>query len=208
MSSGDYDNPDPATKATADAVMADPQVNALFNRPYRVDRTKKIPYLAGYSLDGSIYYIDRDMPDGFWYEKNGTKQYITTDEFLVLHERVEKSLIDAIDSGNTRVYIILPHTGIDADDPYLPTHGVATYIETTAVKIMWGQAILDAYNKFMTQQVARAEAEKLDDDVPIDLDLTPYVPSEGPPDDKEARVIKTSWAAQGYERPGVDWGKI
>ena len=51
-----------------------------------------IPYLAGYSLDGKTIYIDRHMPQIFKFRG----RTIDTDRFLILHEEVEKTLIDQL----------------------------------------------------------------------------------------------------------------
>jgi hypothetical protein len=42
-------------------------VVALLRRIHKIDRTYDIPYIAGYSRDGSTVFIDRHMPRSFAY---------------------------------------------------------------------------------------------------------------------------------------------
>jgi hypothetical protein len=82
----------------------------------RFDRKHDIPYLAGYSLDGKTIYIDRHMPASFKFKG----RTINTDRFLVLHEEVEKTLIDQL--------------GLH----YLHAHQIATRAEEAAVRAAGG----------------------------------------------------------------------
>jgi hypothetical protein len=74
------------------SLMMDRALDAICRRVKKFDRKHDIPYLAGYSLDGKTIYIDRHMPQFFKFR--GRK--IDTDRFLILHEEVEKTLIDQI----------------------------------------------------------------------------------------------------------------
>ena len=58
----------------------------------KLDRRWDIPYLAGYSRDGRTIYIDRHLPESF---QSGDK-IICTDKFLILHEALEKAVIDQL----------------------------------------------------------------------------------------------------------------
>ena len=78
---------------------------------------------------------------------------IETDRFLLLHEEVEKTLIDRL--------------GLH----YLHAHQIATRAEQAAVKaagISWR-----AYDRFMQKNVKRDGDERLSK-VPADLDIKPY----------------------------------
>ena len=67
-------------------------LHAIERRVRKLDRTHDIPYIAGYSTDGRTIFIDRHMPRSFsWRGKR-----IETDRFLVLHEMVEKTLLDQL----------------------------------------------------------------------------------------------------------------
>src|SRR6516164_2509876 len=57
-----------------------------------MDRGHDIPYLAGYSINGKTIYIDRHMPKTMKY----AGREIDTDRYLILHEEVEKTLIDQL----------------------------------------------------------------------------------------------------------------
>ena len=115
-----------------------------------LERGYDIPYLAGYSLDGHTIFIDRHMPKSFVYK--GRK--VNTDRFLLVHEAVEKSLIQLLGMH------------------YLTAHQIALHAEQAAVRaegIEW-----DAYDEFMQQYIKTIEDERLTK-VPDTLDITPYV---------------------------------
>ncbi|HKM87824.1 MAG TPA: hypothetical protein VJX48_04400 [Xanthobacteraceae bacterium] len=130
-------------------LMMDRALDAICRRVKKFDRKHDIPYLAGYSEDGKTIYIDRHMPQFFKFR--GRK--IDTDRFLVLHEEVEKTLIDQL--------------GLH----YLHAHQIATRAEQAAVRaagINWRD-----YDRFMQKYVKRIGDERLTK-VPDDLDTKPY----------------------------------
>jgi hypothetical protein len=131
------------------SLMMDRALDAVVRRVKNFDRKHDIPYLAGYSRDGKTIYIDRDMPRSF--KLRG--RTIETDRFLVLHEEVEKTLIDQL--------------GLH----YLHAHQIATRAEQAAVRatgVSWR-----AYDKFMQKFVKRFGDKRLTK-VPADLDTKPY----------------------------------
>jgi hypothetical protein len=131
------------------SLMLDRALDALVRRVKNLDRNHDIPYLAGYSLDGKTIYIDRHMPQSFRY--GGRK--IDTDRFLILHEEVEKTLIDQL--------------GLH----YLHAHQIATRAEQAAVRaagVGW-----HVYDQFTQKYVKRIGDERLTK-VPADLDQKPY----------------------------------
>src|ERR1700676_5099215 len=114
-----------------------------------LDRAHDIPYLAGYSQDGKTIYIDRHMPKFMKFRG----REVDTDRFLILHEDVEKTLIDQLDLH------------------YLHAHQIATRAEEAAVRaagIRWRD-----YDRFMQKNVKKIGDERLKN-VPVDLDLKPY----------------------------------
>jgi hypothetical protein len=130
-------------------LMMDRALDAVVRRVRKLDRTHDIPYLAGYSLDGKIIYIDRHMPKSFKFRG----RTIETDRFLILHEEVEKTLIDQL--------------GLH----YLHAHQIATRAEEAAVRaagVEW-----HTYDRFMQKYVKHIGDERLKK-VPKDLDLKPY----------------------------------
>ncbi|HVI56451.1 MAG TPA: hypothetical protein VM621_15515 [Luteibacter sp.] len=130
-------------------LMLDRALDAILRRVKKFDRDHDIPYLAGYSNDGQTIYIDRHLPRTFEYEG----RTIEVDRYLILHEEVEKALIDHLDLH------------------YLHAHQIATRAEEAAVRadnISW-----DVYDAFMMKYVKRVGSEKLSK-VPGDLDITPY----------------------------------
>jgi hypothetical protein len=123
-------------------------VEALIDRCI-VNRTFDIPYIAGYSRNGKTVFIDRHMPASFATEGKRVK----TDRFLVLHELVEKSLLDEL-----RLH-------------YLHAHQIALRSEQAAVRaagVSWHD-----YNAFTQANEKKIGDERLQR-VPETLDLTPY----------------------------------
>ncbi len=130
-------------------LMLDRALDAIAKRVGPIDRDHDIPYLAGYSIDGKRIYIDRHLPPTFEYRG----KQIGVDRFLLMHEEVEKTLIDQL--------------GLH----YQHAHQIATRAEEAAVRadgISWR-----AYDRFMQKYVKRADDERLTK-LPSDLDLKPY----------------------------------
>ena len=131
------------------SLMLDRALDAILRRVKKLDRSHDIPYLAGYSMDGKTIYIDRHLPFSFKYRG----RTIDVDRFLIMHEEVEKTLIDQLDLH------------------YLHAHQIATRAEEAAVRaerIPW-----HAYDRFMQKYVKTVGDERLKK-VPKDLDLKPY----------------------------------
>ena len=131
------------------SLMLDRALDAIVRRVKNLDRKHDIPYLAGYSKDGKTIYIDRHMPRTMSHKG----REIDTDRFLILHEEVEKTLIDQLNLH------------------YLHAHQIATRAEEAAVRaagLGWRE-----YDGFMQKYVKRIGDERLKK-VPADLDLKPY----------------------------------
>ena len=131
------------------SLMLDRALDAILRRVRKLDRSHDVPYLAGYSVDGKTIYIDRHLPRTMSYK--GRK--IQVDRFLIMHEEVEKTLIDQL--------------GLH----YLHAHQIATRAEEAAVRadgVLWRD-----YDRFMQKYVKRIGDERLQQ-VPEDLDLKPY----------------------------------
>ena len=129
-------------------LMLDRALDAIL-RHVKLDRRHDIPYLAGYSEDGKTIYIDRHMPRSFKFQG----RTVDTDRFLILHEEVEKTLIDQL--------------GLH----YLHAHQIATRAEQAAVRaagVNWSD-----YDLFMRKYVKRIGDERLTK-LPKDLDTKPY----------------------------------
>jgi hypothetical protein len=151
------------------SLMMDRALDAICRRVKKFDRKHDIPYLAGYSLDGKIIYIDRHMPQSFKFRG----RTIDTDRFLILHEEVEKTLIDQL--------------GLH----YLHAHQIATRAEEAAVRaagVLWRD-----YDRFMQKYVKRVGDERLTK-VPKDLDLKPYRDEHD--DDLLRRMLASAKAGQ------------
>jgi hypothetical protein len=130
-------------------LMLERALDAIIRRLTKLDRDHDIPYLAGYSIDGTIIYIDRHMPRDFTHKG----RTVETDRFLILHEEVEKTMIDRLNLH------------------YLHAHQIATRVEkeaVTACGISWSD-----YDDFMQENVKYVGDKRLTK-VPADLDLKPY----------------------------------
>jgi hypothetical protein len=151
----DYCHPDTPHKKLrlpewyVSSLMMDRALDAVVRRAKKIDRNHDVPYLAGYSSDGKTIYIDRHMPQTWKYRG----REIDTDRYLILHEEVEKTLIDQL--------------GLH----YLHAHQIATRAEQAAVRaagISWHD-----YDRFMQKYVKKIGDERLTR-VPRNLDLKPY----------------------------------
>ena len=130
-------------------LMMDRALDAIVRRVKNLDRKHDVPYVAGYSKNGKTIYIDRHLPRSF---KHGGRE-IEVDRFLILHEEVEKTLIDQLNLH------------------YLHAHQIASRAEQAAVRaagISWR-----VYDRFMQKYVKTIGDERLTR-VPADLDLKPY----------------------------------
>lgn len=131
------------------SLMLDRALDAVVRRVEKLDRKHDVPYLAGYSNDGKTIYIDRHMPRTMKFRG----REIDTDRFLILHEEVEKTLIDQLNLH------------------YLHAHQIAARAEEAAVRaagVLWRD-----YDRFMQKHVKTIGDERLTK-VPPDLDLKPY----------------------------------
>ena len=131
------------------SLMLDRALDAVARRVGPIDREHDIPYLAGYSRDGKRIYIDRHLPKTFLHRGRA----VAVDRYLLLHEEVEKTLIDQLDLH------------------YQHAHQIATRAEEAAVRadgVSWR-----AYDRFMQAYVKRMGDERLVK-LPDDLDLKPY----------------------------------
>ena len=156
------------------SLMMDRALDAVVRRAKKLDRDHDVPYLAGYSNDGKTIYIDRHMPKVWKYHG----REVNTDRYLILHEEVEKTLIDQL--------------GLH----YLHAHQIATRAEQAAVRsagISWRD-----YDRFMQKYVKEIGDEGLTK-VPADLDLKPYR------DEHDDELLKRMAAAveRGFVPPNV-----
>src|ERR1700732_1653776 len=97
-------------------LMLDRALDAIVRRVKNLDRQHDIPYLAGYSNDGKTIYIDRHMPRTMKFRG----REIDTDRFLLLHEEVEKALIDQL----TLHYLRAHQIAAPAEEPAVRPAGI------------------------------------------------------------------------------------
>jgi hypothetical protein len=141
------------------AAMLEQAVKSILSH-LKLDRTWDIPYLAGYSRDGKTIFIDRHLPKSFM--AHGKKVFV--DQFLILHESVEKSLLDELG-------LVYQHA-----------HQIALRAEEAAVRavgVSWRE-----YDHFMQQYIKDVGHEHLNR-IPPDLDIKPYR------DEHDSAVLKS-----------------
>ncbi len=128
---------------------------AAFMQDVEVNYDYDIPYVAGYNVKGTVVYIDKDLPKGYK-QKNGKN--VQVEKYLVLHECVEKALLQRFKN------LI-----------YETSHQLALRLEQAAVQgdgVDWKE-----YNDFFVKWIKKCGDEKIQN-APSDLDLTPYVDEE------------------------------
>lgn len=131
---------------------------------FTINREYHVPYLAGYSQDGHTIYIDSRMPEGFEYRKGAKKHYVGTDQFLIVHEAVEKALLAFFKAIHRPII-------------YEFAHQIALRAEKSAVESEgcdW-----DEYQEFMAYWVKSIGKEGYTN-LPPDLDLEPYQDEDDP----------------------------
>jgi ADP-ribose pyrophosphatase YjhB (NUDIX family)/GNAT superfamily N-acetyltransferase len=132
-----------------------------------VDTHHDVPWVAGYSQDGSEIYIDKSVPKHMRL-KGG--RVINVHKYLEIHEDTEKTMIDDF--------------GYDYDH----AHEIALEAEKRAVEldgILWQE-----YDDFM-QKFIRCSPGKHYEHVPGDLDLSPEI------DDNDVQMINKIKGALG-----------
>ena len=148
----------------SDRVMND-LLKAVLARVKKVDRDHDIPYAAGYSQNGETIFIDRHMPKSFVHDG----KRVQTDRFLILHETVEKALLDEFGLHDLHARRIALH---------------AERAAVGAAGLSWSRC-----NAFTQENVEKIQDERLTD-VPSDLDLMPYR------DEKDFEKLKQLAAAE------------
>ena len=154
----------PMLKSAVDAILA----------WAKLDRKHDVPYLAGYSRDGRTIYIDKDLPKSF---TTRAGKRVMVDRFLILHEAVEKTLIDELD-------LVYQHA-----------HQIALRAEQAAVRaagVSWRE-----YDRFMARYIK--EADDVIDRLPHDLDIKPYR------DERDAKLLQRMRAEANRDRRR--WGR-
>lgn len=173
--------------AALDRILANSDVMEKFHRPFELDKTQDMPYVAGYSVDGSRIYLDRHLPPEV--EITGGDDWRVTirpEDFLQYHERMEKACIDALGYS------------------YPNAHRVATAFERRRVTMMLGPRAWVPYQRVWAQYAKHDEHEKLRR-MPADFDMTPVL---APPVDKAlvARVQRAMGAERQHTKEEAHYG--
>jgi hypothetical protein len=126
-------------------MLNDRRFKRLVAQHHTIDKNYDIPYIAGYSEDSRVIYIDRHL--------NTKMNDVDVTQLIVIHEIVEKTLSDLFNLK------------------YQQAHHIATYIEhEQCIKagINWKK-----YNKFLDPQMKHIWQNKIKK-IPKFLDLKPY----------------------------------
>jgi len=111
-----------------------------------------VPYGSGYNVEATCIYIDKRLPRSF---VNSVGKTVDIHKYLVLHEVVEKMLID--------------HLGLD----YNHAHTIAMGAESTA--LLRDGVNYDEYFAYIGKYVSFDIDPKDINSVPPDLDEIPYL---------------------------------
>lgn len=155
MSAGHVDNVEVSSKEV-DKYANDKELQKLVGRLKNINHDYDVPYLAGYSTDGTTVYIDRDVPETITAKSGGRTYTFNPVDFLKVHETWEKAVIDKF--------------GLK----YLPAHHIATKMEHRKVlEAGIPLSVYDGPSSVIAKYIKIDEHEKIKK-VPPDLDLTPY----------------------------------
>jgi hypothetical protein len=118
-----------------------------------VDRDHSIGLCGGYSEDGKTIYVDHNVDTEF--TLNGKKVEVI--KYLVVHECVEKALMDNYDLD------------------YAQAHALATGAEDAVVASDFGPDAVKEYGKQWAKQIGKITSARKDNPAPPDdLDMRPY----------------------------------
>lgn len=126
----------------------DDAIDSILKR-VKVDRKHDIPYVAGYSTDGKTLFIDKDLPEKI--KVDG--KTVDVDRYLVMHESVEKALIDKYD-----IHYVLAHQIAERAEKAL--------IEADGID--W-----DEYDRIMNIEIKEI-VKQPNTNIPANLDSRPY----------------------------------
>ena len=153
MSSGHFHTDlknEAATRAELAQLLRQPKIYArLFDSKFRINRDFDIPYVAGYSKDGRVIYIDRHLPISLVIGSRRVHVF----PFLITHERTEKALLDL------------------AGMRYNEAHKYATMAEHKELNKAGISPVL--YERALDPYIKADQHEKIVR-VPMDLDMRPY----------------------------------
>jgi hypothetical protein len=141
-----------------DRAMRDLRFQALLARGFTVSFDYDIPYLGGYSRDGSTIYVDRDTPAEI---QRGKQSYPVRPHGLVsgilIHEHWEKTAITAWDFDYEAAHELATH----AEHRYAREQ---LRLEPDLYEALWRPIIRVAEKKLLGRPLL----------LPPDLDMMPY----------------------------------
>jgi hypothetical protein len=114
--------------------------------------TYDVPYVGGYSNDGKVIYLDRDLPERM---RTTTGKVFDPRTYLIIHESVEAMLIHRLGIAFNEAHTI----ALGAEMAALQKDGVP----------------IDEYYAFIYRHVEKKLKAEAVVSPPYDLDLKPYI---------------------------------
>jgi hypothetical protein len=164
-----------------DALIREPSFQRMWARPHQVVLTHHIPDTGGYSVAGDRYYIDRDFAAavhlGAWTDPRTGDHHVVAVrgmapqqiiDAVILHERIEKCMLDADNPIND----------------YVQAHEYATCGEHRAVRAAGASP---AHYEHAIRPLIQYNERKPLAEVPLDLDCEPYLDH---PDAEDRRALE------------------
>ena len=158
MSVGDPHEHDEIPDAQFIKAKDDPRFQAILARGFRVNYNYDIPYLGGYSLDGTIIYIDRDVPTSIRYKRQRIPlRPAGIVAGICVHEHWEKTAMLVFGWDYTRSHMLANR----AEDDFVT--------DKLGMKMALYNGIWDPLIKISEHKLKRKDISW-----PPDLDKTPY----------------------------------
>jgi hypothetical protein len=158
MSVGDPHEHDEIPEAQFVKAKNDPRFQAILARGFHVSFDYDIPYLGGYSRDGTVIYIDRDVPAFVAYKRRKIRLWPTgLVGGICTHEHWEKTAMLVFGWNYTRSHTLANR----AEDDFVTNK--------LGMKMALYNGIWDPLIKISEHKLKRNDIN-----LPPDLDRTPY----------------------------------
>ena len=206
LSSGHKNGSRPIERAELEEVLADPKVIEELEKDFEIDTDHDLPYLAGYSRDGTVRYVDRHLcADGHpvgTIEING--DMVDVLPFLVGDPEAKDPIKRGGHEGIEKAAEVFRNKKITYMPSYDFRHEVATGGEMREVVAAGIKRA--SYTKALAPFIKACEVERLEK-VPHDLDMTPYL--QAPVDkkllDRMHAAMKHDGDKEKYTKEEVDY---
>jgi hypothetical protein len=211
MSSGSKHDGRPVSRKELEDVLSNPDVREALEEEFEIDTGHDLPYLAGYSNDGRVRYVDRHI--------GGDPDRIDPDELGIVEIDGKKIDIIPFLVGSAEAEEIEErggHEGVEkaaeqfrsekytSQPPYAWRHEIATGAErrdVLAAGLSWA-----AYSKALEPYIKADDTERLQK-VPEDLDMSPYLEEPVEKNLVDRMYISMDRDTDKYDKDEVDYSK-